>query len=129
MGIIFRNKTMKNFIVIGAIIASASAIRLNDDDEEHKGDFPHWMNGFGGYKTYKRDIPDRFEAAEDDLLMKSMYQNYATEGKDKKTGQPNGHFWVTAVDAERAADEVVGTHLHLQGSAKDAYVKENYASA
>ena len=56
---------MKNLLTIAALIACSSAIKLRDDDE-HEGDFPHWMNGFGGYKTYKRDIPDRFEAAEDD---------------------------------------------------------------
>ena len=51
--------------------------------------------------------------------MKSMYENYATEGKDKKTGKPNGHFWVTQADAQKAADEVVGTHLHLEGGTKE----------
>jgi hypothetical protein len=38
------------------------------------------MNGFGGYKTYIRDIPARFLNEEDDALMRSMYENYATEG-------------------------------------------------
>ena len=76
------------------------------------------MNGFGGYKVYKRDVPDRFENENDDKLMESMYNNYATEGKDAKTGKPNGHFWVTHDDAARAASEIVETHLHLTGQAK-----------
>ena len=52
------------------------------------------MSGFGGYKTYMRDTPDRFETEADDTLMKSMYKTYATEGEDKH-GLPTGHFWVT----------------------------------
>ena len=105
-----------------ALVAAVGAVRLADDEVK---DFPHWMNGFGGYKVYKRDIPARFTEDTDDTLMKSMYENYATEGKDA-TGQPNGHFWVTEEDAKRAADEVIGTHLHLADSAKESYLKENF---
>ena len=67
------------------------------------------MDGFGGYHTYKRDIPDRFESEADDTLMRSLYKNYATEGE--ANGLPNGHFWVTKADGKRVADEVVNTHL------------------
>jgi hypothetical protein len=56
------------------------------------------MSGFGGYKTYMRDTPDRFETEADDTLMKSMYTNYATESEDA-AGLPTGHFWVTKVNA------------------------------
>ena len=92
-----------------ACVGIASAVSIKKDD-----DFPHWMNGFGGYRVYKRDIPERFRDESGDSLMKSMYENYATEGKDKATGLPNGVFWVTKEDAQRAATEVVETHLHLQ---------------
>ena len=70
------------------------------------------MHGFGGYHTYMRDIPDRFETESDDRLMHSMYNQYATEGQ--KNGLPDGNFWLTEADARRAALEVVGTHLHLE---------------
>ena len=43
-------------------------------------DYPAYMNGFGGYRTYIRDTPDRFESEADDTLMRSMYDTYATEG-------------------------------------------------
>ena len=36
-------------------------------------DYAHWMNGFGGYHTYIRDVPDRFEEEKDDRLMHSLY--------------------------------------------------------
>ena len=67
----------------------------SDDDENIQlgGDYPAYMNGFGGYKTYMRDIPDRFETESDDILMHSMYNQYATEGM--KDGLPDGNFWLT----------------------------------
>ena len=67
------------------------------------------MDGFGGYHTYKRDTPDRFETESDDTLMRSLYKSYATEGKTK--GEPNGHFWVTKSDGFNVATEVSDTHL------------------
>jgi len=78
------------------------------------------MNGFGGYKTYIRDTPDRFETEADDTLMKSMYATYATEGEADKL--PTGRFYVTKENAKKACDEVINTHLHLNGSEKEAYV-------
>ena len=67
---------MKYITIAALLVVSTSAIKLAGDD-----DFPHWMNGFGGYKVYKRDIPTRFKLETDDALMRSMYDNYATEGK------------------------------------------------
>ena len=83
--------------------------------------------GFGGYHHYERDIPNRFETEEDDILMRSMYAKYATEGqvkdKDGKLGGPDGNFWLTAEDARKASLEVVGTHLHLKDKEAEKYVK------
>jgi len=90
----------------------------------HSMDYPAHMNGFGGYHTYMRDTPDRFETEADDTLMKSMYANYATEGE--ANGLPNGHFWVTKGDAEKAGTEVVGTHLQLKGAELKAYVDSEF---
>ena len=78
-------------------------------------DFPAYMNGFGGYKTYIRDTPDRFESEADDTLMRSMYDTYAHEGMNKDDGTPNGKFWVTKDNARKAAGEVVCTHLKQCG--------------
>lgn len=82
------------------------------------------MDGFGGYHTYVRDIPDRFEGEADDKLMESMYKNYATEGKTD--GKPNGHFWVDEKNAERASKEVVMTHLEMNEGKANAYLKAEF---
>lgn len=82
------------------------------------------MSGFGGYHTYVRDTPDRFETEADDTLMKSMYANYATESE--AGGLPTGHFYVTKDMAQKAADEVVNTHLHLAADQKKAYIASEF---
>ena len=91
-------------------------------------DYPAYMNGFGGYRTYIRDTPDRFESEADDTLMRSMYDTYATEGMDK-AGLPDGRFWVTEANAKKAAAEIVGTHLHLLGKDQETYVNEVFPAA
>lgn len=99
---------------------------VHDDPEPPKEKpYPHWMDGFGGYHTYKRDIPDRFESEADDTLMRSLYKNYATEGETG--GKPNGHFWVTFADGQRVATEVAETHMGMKGEAAANYVKSNFA--
>ena len=105
------------YIVLGALLGLTSAVHhrfhpqgvtfIEESDEESlvqiQGDphdqfhvyenYPAYMNGFGGYHTYMRDIPDRFETESDDILMRSMYNTYATEGRTD--GVPDGNFWVT----------------------------------
>ena len=98
----------------------------SDEEDVQLGDYPAYMHGFGGYHTYMRDIPDRFETESDDRLMHSMYNQYATEGQNKDTGLPDGNFWLTEADARRAALEVVGTHLHLKGKDAEGYVKDRF---
>ena len=98
---------------------------VHDDKEPPKEKpYPYWMDGFGGYHTYKRDVPDRFESEADDTLMRSLYKNYATEGETNN--HPNGHFWVTHADAQRVAAEVAETHMGLKGDAATSYVKTNF---
>jgi len=91
-------------------------------------DYPAYMNGFGGYRTYIRDTPDRFESEADDTLMRSMYDTYANEGMDK-AGLPDGRFWVTEANARKAAGEIVGTHLHLLGKDQETFLNENFPAA
>ena len=59
---------MKYSIILAAL-GLVSSIKLAKDDDE----YPHWMNGFGGYHTYVRDVPNRFEEESDDRLMHSLY--------------------------------------------------------
>ena len=103
-----------------ALIAATSAITITGEPEDK---FPHWMSGFGGYKTYMRDVPDRFESEADDTLMRSLYKNYATEGM-KKDGTPDGHFWVSKKSAEAVTKEVLATHLGLKGEAASGKLEE-----
>ena len=119
-------------IALGALLASVNAVTLNQFDgaanfvvEEHdEGDYPAYMHGFGGYHTYMRDIPDRFETESDDRLMHSMYNQYATEGR--KDNLPTGAFWLDKANAKRASEEVIGTHLHLHGDAAKAYLATEF---
>ena len=83
------------------------------------------MSGFGGYKTYIRDVPDRFETEADDTLMRSMYETYAIESEDKD-GLPTGRYWVTKEMAKKAAAEVVGTHLRLGKDGEKENVEANF---
>ena len=57
--------------------------------------------------------------------MRSMYENYATEGQDAK-GFPNGNFYVYKKDAYKAATEVVTTHLHLKKKEIKSYVDSEF---
>ena len=117
---------MKFTLVIAAIIGVATVQEVSSVQIKKAGDdFPHWMNGFGGYSTYMRDIPDRFEEEKDDTLMKSLYTNYATEGKSK-AGLPNGHFWVNKDNAKRVSEEVIATHLQLKGAALVSFMKAEF---
>ena len=107
------------YFVLAALLGCTMSIKITN------ADFDASMDGFGGYKTYIRDIPDRFETEADDTLMKSMYSKYAIEGEDKD-GLPNGRFWVTKASAKKACDEVVATHLRLTGKDKESYLEEQF---
>merc|ERR1719389_441284 len=107
------------YFTLAALLGCAMSINIRT------GDFDPTMDGFGGYKTYIRDVPDRFETEADDTLMKSMYTTYAMEGEDKD-GLPTGRFWVTKDMAMKAADEVVDTHLRLHKGDKADYLAANF---
>jgi hypothetical protein len=94
-------------------------LQLKDDDH-----YAHWMNGFGGYHTYIRDVPDRFEEEKDDRLMHSLYTQYAYEGKTD--GKPNGHFFLNHANGRAVSREVVMTHLGLDGSGADGYLDKEF---
>lgn len=56
--------------------------------------------------------------------MRSMYENYATEGSTG--GKPNGHYYVYKKDAKRAAREVLATHLNLKTNQVDTKIKDEF---
>jgi predicted metalloendopeptidase len=65
-------------------------------------------------------VPDKYS---DDLLMKSIISKWAIEGKNAD-GSKNGKFFMTKDKTEEVCKEVVGTHLHMDGAARDSYVAE-----
>ena len=85
MGLMTNNEVTaiarKSFPGVTFVQEAAQSDSESDSDEDEnvqlkaKGDddYPHWMNGFGGYHTYIRDVPDRFEEEKDDRLMHSLY--------------------------------------------------------
>ena len=104
-------------------------VQVKDDEEEvdHSNEFfkshEHDMLGEGGYN---RVTTPRFAADSDDIFMRSMIEQYALEGKNKD-GSPNGQFWMDESNARAAAHEVLDTHRHLTGEARDAYLKTYWA--
>ena len=108
---------------------SEEEVQLNDDEEEvdHSNEFykvgEHGMLGEGGYE---RVTTTRFAADSDDIFMRSMIEQYALEGKNKD-GSPNGQFWMDEAGARAAAHEVLDTHRHLTGPARENYLKSYWA--
>ena len=60
------------------------------------------------------------------MFMNSMITNYAHEGRDEETGAPNGKFYLDRDNAYRASEEVVATHMGLQGQALKDYLTYNF---
>jgi hypothetical protein len=94
----------------------------DDEDVDHSGEFfkasEHGQKGEG---SYERVTPPRFAADDDDIFMRSMIEQYAQEGKNKD-GSPNGQFSLTEAAARAASSEVLHTHRHLEGKAREAYL-------
>ena len=96
------------------------------DDEDHSGEhFKVTEGGKLGGGGYERVTTPRFSADNDDIFMRSMIEQYASEGKNKD-GSPNGQFWMTEAEAMAASGEVVETHKGLKGAAKASYLKSYF---
>jgi hypothetical protein len=95
----------------------------DSEEEDHSKEFfksgEHDMLGDGGYK---RVTTTRFAADDDDIFMRSMIEQYALEGKNKD-GSPNGQFFMDEANARAASHEVLDTHRHLTGKAREEYLK------
>merc|ERR1712159_391472 len=75
-----------------------------------------------------RSVPSQFSEGKDDLLVKSLIQNYAVEAIDAD-GAPNGDFYLTKDGAKDAASEIVETHLGYTGDKADAFINANFERA
>ena len=92
-----------------ATTALTGAYRLQDD----------------GSDFYSRVTPAHFAAGSDDLLMRSLIQNYALEGK--AANSPPGQFYLDKNGVAAAAEEVVRTHLGYTGEKKANFISTNLA--
>ena len=64
-----------------------------------------------GSDEYTRVLPGAFDSTDrDDLLMRSIMETYAVEGKGAD-GKPNGKFFITRSDMNCLADEVLALSL------------------
>ena len=123
---------MKYTLAIAALLAAtAQAIQFPTykDEVDHSGEFfvpnDHKMLGDGGYV---RAIPANFVDDSDDIFMRSMYEQYALEAKNKD-GSPSGKFWLDEAAARAASKEVLATHKGLTGAELQAYMDTYFAKS
>lgn len=64
---------------------------------------------------YERVVPEIFNSTDkDDLLMRSVIENYAIEGRGDDD-KPTGHFYLTKSDLEPLIDEVMNNNMGMSG--------------
>merc|ERR1712167_563941 len=93
-----------------------------------KGVFTPFEKGMLGAKEYKRVIPSRFEGDGDDIYMRSVFTNYALEGKDDD-GNPTGVFTLDETQAKALVTEVLCTHKSLCGPKLKDYMGAYWGKA
>jgi hypothetical protein len=106
-------------------------VDTDSDSDEESDDDQNVQFGpadSGRSSGYTRTIPERFSADSDDIFMRSMLNQYATEGENKD-GSGDGVFTLTQAQAKQAATEVLGTHKGLVGPAADAYLQTYWTKA
>ena len=74
-------------------------------------------------------MPAHFASDDDDIFMRSVYQNYAREKAEEKTEKPLGIFYLTESDAKALAQEVLATHKGITGAAQAQYLQNYWAKA
>ena|ERR1719240_2136458 len=85
-----------------------------------------------GASAYERVIPARFSTDDDDIFMRSMYNNYAIDkncaDKDEDP-RPCGKFVMNESTMRAAASEVLCTHKGLCGGQLQEYLDTYFAKA
>ena len=132
------------FFTAAALCASTQAITLwtttgeiayEEADEESNVQLADWVAGTSGQLgagEYSRVITPRFSADSDDIFMRSMIANYATELnlQDKDAPPvPSGQFVLTESEAKAAAQEVLCSHKAICGAAQADYLSTYWAKA
>ena len=124
---------MKYTFAIALLVALVDGKKLTQKAAVHakaKGDefYTPFEKGMLGAKEYKRVIPARFSADSDDILMRSVLQNYAQEGATKD-GTPTGVFTLSEASAHALAEEVLATHKNIRGADQVKYLDTYWAKA
>merc|ERR1719473_640345 len=125
------------YTIILAFLGIAAGKKLHHHHHHHNNDlvqtgtagdffYPFEKGKLGGV-PYEREgrIPQKY----DDLFMKSVYMNYALEGKDEDTGEPTGVFTLDETQAKALATEVLGTHKGLSGKNLAQYLATYWAKS
>ena len=100
----------------------------SDDDFIQTTDYLPGQSGANGL-NYERQIPARFSGDSDDIFMRSVFNNYASEKADKDTGKPLGVFYITEASARALAEEVLSTHKNIRGAALQNYLNTYWSKA
>ena len=96
---------------------SSSDSDSDDDFVQQKDYFPR-DNGHAGYE---RKIPVNFQTNADDQFMRSVIQDFSTEGEDKDTG-PTGVFTLNEAQAKAVGSAVLSSKKGLSGEALAEYL-------
>lgn len=90
------------------------SIKLKDRPKRSLIHDPYYVFDSGsGY--YEREVPELYNSTDkDDLLMRSIIEKYAIEGKGDD-GNPTGHFYLTKTDLEPLIDEVMQNNMGMTG--------------
>jgi len=98
------------FATLFALVAAAVAIRV--DQTNHDPD----------------NKPSRFSGDSDDLFMRSVYDNYSSEGKDDDD-KLTGVFTINEAQGRALSQEVLRTHKGISGDAFTAYMNQYWSKA
>ena len=110
------------FFSIMALLGAASSVHLSKGDEVDHSDEFFLANQDGMQEgEYVRVIPAAFADDNADIFMRSMFENYALEAKNKD-GSPSGKFWMDQAAAKAASFEVLETHKGLKGAELQKYI-------
>ena len=99
-------------------LESDSSDSDSDDDFVQQKDFFPRDNGHAGYE---RKIPVNFQTNADDQFMRSVIQDFSTEGEDKDTG-PTGVFTLNEAQAKAVGSAVLSSKKGLSGEALAEYL-------
>ena len=131
---------MKQFIIAALLGTSMTVTLKKHKVEEVMDHFQGYTPGYDGFEgnnhlngewryAYTRQVPENFTGSDKETFTAKMIREFATEGHDKDTGLPTGHFFLTKNKVREAAYEVLATHLGLtEKKQQDDYLNKYFDS-